>query len=179
MRDVVERFHIGGDVLALAAVAARRAADQRAVLVAQRHRQAVDLRLGGEDDLVVLRQPQEAADAADEIDHVLLGERVVEREHRHRVADLGETRRRRRADALRQAVQRPQMREARLDRGVALAQRVVVGIRNGRRVVLIIAPVVLGDFGLEPRMLGLGLLLGEIVDGTVRVCRGGPWTSVT
>ena len=149
LRNVLQRFHIGGDVLALGAVAARRAGDQRAVLVAQRHRQAVDLRLGGKRDLLVLRQTQKAADAADEIDDVLFGKRVVERQHRHRVPDLGEARRRRRADPLRQAFQRAQLRKARLDRVVALAQRVIGRIGNGRRVLLIIAPVMLGDLGLR------------------------------
>ena len=43
-----ERADIGGDVLALRAVAAGRGAYQLAALVAQRHRQAVDLRLGGQ-----------------------------------------------------------------------------------------------------------------------------------
>ena len=129
VRNVVQRFHVGGDVLALAAVAARRAGDERAVLVAQRHRQAVDLRLGGKRDLLRRRgKPQKAADAADEIDHVFLRKRVVEREHRHRVADFGETRRRRRTDPLRQAVLRPQLRKALLDRRITPPQRVVFGI---------------------------------------------------
>ncbi len=165
VRDVLERFHIGGDVLALGAVAARRPGDEFAVFVAQRHRQAVDLRFGVEDDLVVLGEPQEAADAADEIDHVFVGERIVEGEHRYGVPHLGEARRRRRADPLGQAFQRPQLREPRLDRRITLAQRVVGRIRNGRRVVLIIAPVVPGDLGREPCMLGFGLALGEGVDG--------------
>ena len=165
MRNVGDRLHIGGDVFAFGAVATRRAGDKRAIFVAQRHRQTVDLRLGGERDLLVLRQAQKAADAADEIDDVFLRKGIVERQHRHRVAHLGKARRRRGADPLRQAFKRAQLRKARLDRVIALAQRVVVRVGNGRRVVLIIAPVVLGDLGFEPRVLGLGLLFGEIVDG--------------
>ena len=46
---------------------------QHAALVAQRHRQPVDLGLGGERERLVLRQAQEAADARDEIGHVLVG----------------------------------------------------------------------------------------------------------
>ena len=64
-------FDVGRDVLAHIAVAARRPGHKRAVLVAQGHRQAVDLRLGAERDLVVLAETQETADAADEVDHVL------------------------------------------------------------------------------------------------------------
>ena len=71
MRNVGDRLHIRGDVLAFGAVAARRAGDKRAILVAQRHRQTVDLRLGGERDLLVVRQAQKAADAADKIGDVL------------------------------------------------------------------------------------------------------------
>ena len=168
LRHVLQGFHIGSDVLALTAVAARRAGDQRAVFVAQRHRQAVDLRLGAEHDLLVVRQPQEAADAADEIDDVLFGERVVERQHRHRVPDFCETPRRRRADPLRQALQRAQLRKARFDRAVAPPQRVIFGIGHARRVVLIIAPVVPGDLGGKPRVLGLGLFFSEVVDGELR-----------
>ena len=153
VRNVLQRLHIGGDILAFGAVAARRAGDELAFLVAQRHRQAVDLRLGGECDLLVLRQTQKAADAADEIDDVFFGKGIVERQHRHRVADLGESRRGRRADPLRQAFQRAQLRKARLDRVVALAQRVIGRIRNGRRILLIIAAVMLGDFGLQPHVL--------------------------
>ena len=80
------------------------------------------------------------------------------------MADLGETRRGRRADPLRQAFQRAQLRKARLDRVVTLAQRVIGRIRNGRRILLIIAAVMLGDLGLQPRVIGLGLFFGESVD---------------
>jgi len=165
VRDVLQRFDVGGDILAFRSIAARRAADQFAVLIAQRHRQAVDLRLGGKGNLLIVAEPQEAADARDKIDDVLLGKRIVERQHRHRMADLGEARRRRRADALGQAFERAQLRKARLDRGIALAQPVVFGVGNGWRVFLVIAPVMFGDLRGEPGMLGLGLLFGEIVDG--------------
>ena len=88
LRHVLERADIGGDVLALGAVAAGGGGDEFAALVAQRHRQPVDLRLGAEVDPVVLAELEEAADAADEVEHVLLGKGVVERQHRHRVPDL-------------------------------------------------------------------------------------------
>ena len=48
-----------------------------------------------------------------------------------------------------------------LDRAIALAQRVVFGVRDGRRVVLVVALVVLGELRMQPRVLGLGLLLGQ------------------
>ena len=50
VRHVADGADIGGDVLALVAVAARGGADQPALLVAERAGQAVDLRLGGDVD---------------------------------------------------------------------------------------------------------------------------------
>ena len=144
LRHVLQRPDVRGDVLALRAVAARRRIDELAVLVAQRHRQPVDLRLGGEDQRLLGIELEEAADALDEARHVLFRERIVEREHRHRVPHLGEAPGRRRADLQRQAFQRAQLRKALLDRAIALAQRVVFGVRDRRRVVLVVALVVRG-----------------------------------
>ena len=99
---------------------------------------------------------------------VVVRKRIVEREHRHRVPHLGEAPGRRDADLQRQAFQRAQVGKALLDRAVALAQRVVLGVRDRRRVVLVVALVVLADLGMQPRVLGLGLLFGEVVDGDLR-----------
>ena len=84
------------------------------------------------------------------------------------MADLGELRRRRRADPAVGRIRPHQVREARLDRVVALAQRVVVGIRDGRRILLVVALVVLGDLGGEPLELGLGLGGRQRVGGNAR-----------
>lgn len=99
LRHVFESADVGGDVLALRTVAARRRGDELAALIAQRHRQTVDLRLGGEIDLVVV-ELQEAHDAADKVAHVLFRKGVVERQHGHGVAHLPEPPRRCRADFL-------------------------------------------------------------------------------
>src|SRR4029078_10400676 len=103
---------ICGDVLTLGAIAARRGGDEFGVFVAQRYRQAIDLRLRAERELRVVAQGEEAPDAAGEVDDILLGKGVVEREHRHRVANLGKARRRRRTDALGQAVARAKLRKS-------------------------------------------------------------------
>ena len=113
----------------------------------------------------VFLQAEEAAHARDEIGDVFVGEGIVERQHRHFVNDFGEFRRRLRADAMRRAVGPHQQRKARFDLGVAAAQRVVVGIGNLRRVFLIIAPVVLGDFVGEPVELLFRFGGGEFIDG--------------
>ena len=60
------------------------------LLVAQRHRQAVDLRLGGEDQFRSAGNARKRRTLADEIGDVLVGEDVVERQHRPRMNDLPE-----------------------------------------------------------------------------------------
>ena len=103
---------IGGDVLAGGAVAAGGGEDQRALLVAQRAGEAVDLGLGGERDLGVLGEVQEAPHPADEIGDLLLAEGIVEAEHRQRMrAPWTRCAGRRRADLARRAVGADQMRE--------------------------------------------------------------------
>jgi len=163
-RYVLERTDIGGDVFADGAVAAGRGGDQLAALVAQRHRKPVNFRLGAEADPVVVAEFQEAPDAADEVEHVFLGKGIVERQHRHRVADLGEAPGRLRTDFLRRRIAGDQFGKSGLDGIEALAQRVVFGVRNLRRVFLIVGFVVALDFQRQPLQLDLGLRLGERID---------------
>ena len=120
VRHTSDGAEIGGDVLAFVAVAARGGADQPALLVAERAGQAVDLRLGEDVDALLGGHPQEAPHPLEELDHVLLGEGVVERQHRHAVDDLGELRRGRRPD--RDGDGALQLGEARLDREDAAAE---------------------------------------------------------
>ena len=172
LRDLLERADVGGDILAFRAVAARRGRDQLAVLVAQRHRQAVDLGLGGKRHHLVLLQVEEAADAGDEVLHLRGVERVLQRQHRHRVAHLGEATRGRSADLARQAFQRLQIGKFRLDRLVAPPQRVVFGVGDGRRVLLVVGLVVLLDLGFEARVLALRLARRHLLDGQLGVPGG-------
>ena len=51
-----------------------------------------------------------------------------------------------------------QFGKALLDRRIALAQRVIVGIRNGRRIFRVIALVMLGNLCRKPRQFRLGLI---------------------
>ena len=167
--DFLQRADVGGHVLALETVAAGGGLHQHAVLVAKRHRQPVDLRLGGEGELVVFLEIEKAADAGDEIGHVLIAERILQGQHRHRVPHLGEAARWRGADLARQAVQGAQVREALLDRLVAPPQRVIFGVRNRRRVLLVVALVVPLDLGFKPRVLALGLTGRHVVDGKLGI----------
>ena len=165
VRHILQRADIGGDVLALGAVAARRGGCEFAALVTQRHRQPVDLGLGGKIDPLVVAELEETADAADEFEHVFFGKRVVERQHRHRVADFLEAPGRRRAHFLRRRVGGDEFRKPDFDGVEALAQLIVFGVGDAWRVVLIVALVVPRKLKRQPRQLDLGLRLGEVGDG--------------
>ncbi|MHC2628555.1 hypothetical protein ACVME5_001209 [Bradyrhizobium liaoningense] len=171
LRHVFEGADVGGDVLADRAVAARCGSDELAALVTQRHREAIDLRLGGEIDLIVV-ELQESHDAADEVAHILFGKGVVERQHGNGMPDFLEAARRRRADLLGGRVRGDELGKARLDRVEALTQRVVLGVGDGGRVLLIVALVVPLDLEREPHVLDLGLRLGEVGDVAKRCCFG-------
>ena len=86
--DGRDRADVGGDVLALVAVAAGRRLHERPVLVAQRARQAVDLGLGGHGERGLVRKPEKAAHPGAELADLLVGENVGERQHGHGVPTL-------------------------------------------------------------------------------------------
>jgi hypothetical protein len=119
---VIEGAQVGGHVFALHAITARCALHEAAVLVSQRHRQPVDLGLGGKHHFSFWIEPQEAADLLDEAFDVVAPKGVVERQHRHLVAHLGELFRRRRADPPGRRIGPHEFGKARLDGPVALAQ---------------------------------------------------------
>src|SRR5262249_48873207 len=76
--DVGECSHIRCDVLAFRAIAASCSACEATVLVAQRAGQAVDLRLGGEDDFLICGKTQKPAYPFNELSHFGIGERIAE-----------------------------------------------------------------------------------------------------
>src|SRR4029079_4164408 len=86
--------------------------------------------------------------------------------------DLPEAAGRRGADLLRGRVRTDEFRKASFDRVEALAQCVVFGVGNGRRVILVIALVVLFELEREPHVLDPGLRLGEVGDIAKRPCGG-------
>ena len=69
-----------------------------------------------------------------------------------------------RRDLLGRTVGIDEPRKPRLDRLQALAQLVVLGVGDLRRVLLVIEPVVMADLLGETLVLGARLALGEIVD---------------
>ena len=82
---------------------------------------------------------------------------------------LSETGRRRRADAKAGAVLADKRREGGLKRTVARHQRVVFGIADHRRVLAVIARVVIGDGGGKRFQLGA---CGRLVHGVRRLGPG-------
>ena len=166
--DVLQRAQVGGDVLAGVAVAAGGADGEPAALVAQRDRQAVDLRLRHHLQRcarIAPKFPEKTPHALDELDQIRLGEGVGERQHRPRVLHLGEAGGGRSADLARGRVVADERGKARLDRRIAQAQRVVLGIADDRRVLLMVGAVVRGDLGGERRQLLGRLLRRQILDG--------------
>ena len=164
LRDVLDGAGVDRHVLALDAVAARRGRDEAAALVTEAERQTVDLGLRREGERRLGLEVEEAADALDETRHVLVLEGVAERQHRRAVAHLGEFLRRLGADLAGEAFVAAEFRELRLERLVALSQGIVFGVGDGRRVLLVIALVVLGDLAAERLVLVLRLTQGEPVE---------------
>ena len=148
LRDRFHHAHVRGHVLAFVAVAARGRLDEFAILVAQTAGEAVDLGFRNDIERRALAQAQKAPHPGAELLDLLVGEDIAERQHRHAVADLGEFLRRRRADLAIGGIRVSKLRKRFFERGVAPAQRVIFGVGNGRRVLPMIALVVLGDLGL-------------------------------
>ena len=163
--DFLDGSDIGGDIFAGRAVAARCGAHQAAILVADRHGKAVDLRLGGKGDRVIRKAAEEAIDAGDEILDVFLREGIVERQHRSCVNDRREGFGRCRANSPRWAVGANQSREPGLDGIVAPLQRIVVRIRNLRRVLAVIKRVVARDLSGQIGKRCGRFLFAQIFDG--------------
>jgi len=165
-RNVGNGLQIGGDVLARAAIAARGALDQDALLIADIGRQPVDLGLCHEGDRIGMRQLQEALDPGHEVGDVALVEGVVERQHGHAVAHLGELAGGGRAHLQRRRIRADQGREARLDGQVAGLQRVVFGVAQfGRR--LVVEEVGAAHLRRQPAQLGCGLIFAQGLDRDV------------
>ncbi|MNT67797.1 hypothetical protein D3C72_2059680 [compost metagenome] len=74
---------------------------------------------------------------------------------------------RREADFLRRAVGPHQRRESSLYGVVAPLQRIVVRVRNFRRVLAMIKRIVAGKLGCQKCQLGRGLKLGQVFDGNL------------
>ncbi len=137
--------HVGGHVFPFEAVAAGRRLDELGFFVAQRDRQPVDLRLGGELQGLVRGELQKPPHAREKLLDRALGEGVVERQHRHPVPDLAELLERRRSYLARGRIGAHEGGKPLLDFRQPGNEGIVFRIRNSGRVLLVIAPVMFGD----------------------------------
>ena len=148
LRDRFDNAHVRGHVLAFVAVAARRRLDELAILVTQAAGESVDLRFRNDIERRALGQAEKPPHAGAKLLGLLVGENVAERQHRHAVTHLGEFLRRRRANLAVRRVRAGKFGKRLFQRGVPPAQRIIFGVGNGRRVLAVVAPVMLGDLGL-------------------------------
>ena len=164
-RDRADRAQVRRHVLALLAVAAGRAADECAVLVDERDRRAVDLRLEHVHDRLVRVEPLPHVLAP--LEHRLVGRDLLERAHRRQVPYLLEPVGERRADALGRRVGRDELRVGRLELLELVVEPVVLGVGERRVVQRVVA--VRGIVELLPQLGRAVLRRGR--QGAPRRCR--------
>ena len=173
-RDVIDRPQVGRHVLSDHPVAAGRAAHERASAIGQRDREAVDLRLRDEAQLLRLdvQRAQAVVEAGLPGAELLGAAGVRKREHRLRVADLLESVERAPGDALGRGVGRDELGMRRLELAQLAYQRVVCVVADLGVVQLVVAVVVVCD--LAPQLLDPVSRRGGALDcahGSVRAGR--------
>ena len=97
-RNGADSTHVGGNILTGGAVAARRRADQHAIFIKNAHRQAIKLQLTAPGQLIAAVQA--VLNALVERQEALFVKNVIQRQHRHFVANLTKGRQRPCTDAL-------------------------------------------------------------------------------
>ena len=151
---------VGGDILALDAVAAGCRLCQHPVLKRKVDRQPVDLRLPDHGQRGVGGQAEEPAGAGDKLIELQQTESIVERQHRHPMAQLGKAAGRGCAHAQGRRIGIHQIREAGFDLPVPLTQGIVAGIGNFGGVMAVIGEIMprdlLGQLGHFGPCLGPG-----------------------
>ena len=169
--NAADGAQILGDLIAGLAIAARGALGEDTILIAQADRQAIDLRFdqpdegfGGQGVLAA----QFVFDADYEFAHglgAIAGKDIVERKHGHAVADGLEAGDGLAADALGGRIGREQFGIRFFEIPQLAKKRVVFRIGNGGRGFLVIAAIVLLDFGAELGDAFTGVWHGEILAG--------------
>jgi len=107
---------------------------------------------------------EESIDAGDEITDILVRKRIVEGQHRPGMHDRRKGDRGCSAHPPRRTVFAHQLGKARLDRVVQPLQRIVIGIRNLRRILAVIEGVVMGDLPRQPLQFCSGLFHRHDID---------------
>ena len=162
-RDIGDRAHIGSDILALGTIAPGGGGHKLAGLVAQVTGQAVDLRLSGKVDASAVGG-QKLVNTTDEISDIVIRKRIVERQHRHCVANLvkalGDTRSYLQTWRIRPA----QVRKPGLYREIAAAESIILGVGDERSIFEEIVTVEPRNLGRKCRQFRSRLKLGQSVD---------------
>ena len=144
-RHVLDGAHVGGDVLARGAVAARGGAHEAAVLVGERNRGAVDLQLAHERR----NAAEELLDAGEPFVELACAHGVVERVHAPLVHDGRELLADVAADALGGACRVDELGMRRLEGAQLVHERVECGVAYGRRVLGVIQVGVVLDLAAQ------------------------------
>ena len=140
------------------------ACDEAAALVAERDGEPVDLRLGGEGELVVRAEPRKRRTRSTNSVDILVVEGIAERQHRHAVADLAEAVAGRRADLAATGCRGGRARESapRSPYCAGAARR--TRRPRSRAHLAVIELVVMRDLGCQPSELGVRLDLRQLID---------------
>ena len=154
-----------GHILAGIAIAARCGPHQDAILIAQRQRQAVNLRLGGVKQWRLRAQPQIFAHPVIEIGDIGQLECVFQAEHPNIVPHLGKAVSQRRTDLLGRAVRPFQFRKTRLNGRIAALQRIILGVGDLGRVFGVIGAVGIRNLQGQPIKLLPRLNRRQCIDG--------------
>ena len=151
LRNIGDMRDVGRDILAHRSVTARCRAHQPPVLIAQTARQSVDLVLRRHRNRRVICQREITPHPRLEFSDLVIGKGVVEAHHPHIMRHLGQWRGGDlMPDATRRAVGPHQMRERRLQLGIAADQRVEFGVGQFGRILGMIKPVGARDRLCQP-----------------------------
>ena len=142
-----------------------------AALIAQGHRQPVNLRFRHDTQVLVVAKAQKPSHPGKEIRHIGFVEGVPQREHRHPVGNGRKTAGRGRAHATRRAVVTDEIGELRLKVVKTSPQRIIGGIVDLRRIVDMVEPVVAADLPYEIIDLLLRLVSRHAISIRIRVIR--------
>ena len=162
--DLLEGAHVQRDVFAGAAVATGQSAGEQPVLVEQVHREPVDLQLAQVRHLADLARDPLRPGA-----HLVRREGVVEAEHPLQVIVRREVGGELAAHLLRGRVGRRQLRMFLLELHQLAPQRVELPVGDDRRIEHVVAELVVGHLGSQPRVpltgVGVGAHDGEANEG--------------
>ncbi len=169
LRNRADRAEVGGDVLALASVAAGSALNEAPVLVDHGHCEAIDFRLADEREAVADAVGYAALPGGE----VVEAEGVAKAEERLAVDDNVERGEGRCADFLRRGIRRDELGVFALDGTKLVEERVVIGVRDLRRILLIVLRVVVVDLRAELFAAEAGVVLRFLGHGRQSIGREG------